>query len=179
MGSFIANTIQYRHEEDKIYIKGGSSNIVPRYNEWTFYHEKRHFLLDLISGCLKLYSKNKLATDSFAALKEIEDMHKKQFGNRQNNFQSSMPISINPYSLYQISRYKKQDKEEILKNLFDTSHISKEYIASRIEEAEATKQIFDEASMFYEKAEKHFFSRIGIAIEEKNVKESLTQLSLF
>ena len=178
MSYFIANLIQYNTEEDRIYVRGGTNNVVPRLNNFTHYPRKRYLLIDLISGSLDLRCSNKLAKKCKDSLRYIKLMHKNQFGTRQETFQNGEWQSINPYSLYMISRYSQWNKKETLKNTFDLTHISEDREEQKLEEARAIQEIWDEAIEFYIKVEKYFYDYIGIPLSnpqpEKQLKLKLT-----
>jgi hypothetical protein len=164
MSYFIANLIKYEEKEDKIYVRGGSNNVVPRSNCLDFYHDKRDLLKDLISGGLDLRSTNKLAEKCKQGKEIIKQRHKKVFGKRQELFQGGVNSSINPFSLYMISSYPSWDKEETLKNMYDTKHTSENFKQRKIEEAIATESIWEEAVSFYKEQEKEFFKFINIPL---------------
>lgn len=161
MSYFIANTIKLNSEDNKFHIKGGCNNIVPRYNEWTNYDKKEYLLLDLISGSLKLNSTNTLAKKCKEAITIIESNWQKQFGERNEVFGEC--ISINPYSLFMLSRYKKENKEKDLISKFDLSRISEDYKAKCLKEAEAIRDVYDEGEKFFSEQTDIFFNHIGIS----------------
>jgi hypothetical protein len=161
MSYFIANTIKFNSEDNKIYIKGGCNNIVPRYNEWTHYDKKENLLIDLISGSLKLNSKNTLAKKCKEAITIIESNWHKQFSERNEIFGEHLPI--NPYSLFMISQYKKEYKEKYLKSAFDLSRISENYKERHLREAESIKDVYDEGEKFFNEQIDIFFNHIGIS----------------
>lgn len=157
MGSFIANSIKI--QDSVIYVKGGSSNIVPRDNDWTHYEEQRYLLIDLISGCLELNSTSQLSKKCHEAVGIIKERWQIKFGQRNKDFGGC--LSINPYSLYSISRYTKAHKEEVLKNCFDNSHIEDSYKEVRIREAKATQEVYDEGEAFFSEQSTFFIDYIS------------------
>lgn len=163
MSTFIANTLNYNVEEDRIYVRGGSSNIIPRPNNWDYYQDKKYLLVDLISGGLDLRCKNKLSLSCLSAIEDIKKMHRDQFGQRQKALGGCE--SINAYSLYMIKSYANWNKEETIKNTRENiSMFIDSYQKERIKEAEIMEEIWEEAVEFYKKAESYFFNKIGINI---------------
>jgi len=163
MSYFIANTLNYNVEEDKIYVRGGSNNVVPRSNNWDYYSDKKDLLVDLISGGLDLRCSNKLSLACLSAIEDIKKMHRDQFGQRQKELGGTE--CINAYSLYMIKGYARWDKEETIKNTRENiSMFIDSYQKERIKEAEIMETIWDEAVEFYKKVESYFFNKIGINI---------------
>jgi hypothetical protein len=160
MSHFIANLLQYNEKEQKFYVRGGSNNVVPRSNNFTHYEDKEFLLMDLISGCLKLNCQNSLSTKVKEAVKKITTNWESQFKERNENFGGC--LSINPYSLYSITGYYSNDKEETLKWKFDVSRISEAYKKECLQEAEAIKEVWDEGKEFFKEQVNLFFNLINI-----------------
>ena len=161
MSSFIATVLKFNKDENKFYLRGGSSNVVPRSNNWTHYESKEFLILDLISGCLDLRCSNKLSIACKEAIAKIEQNWESKFGKRNIEFGGS--LSINPYSLYYISNYSTWNKEETLKNKYDfLPYISAEYKLTYIEEVKAIEEVWDEAVIFFNSQIQFFFNHINI-----------------
>jgi hypothetical protein len=160
MSHFIANLLQYNEKENRFYVRGGSNNVVPRSNNFTHYEDNVFLLIDLISGGLKLNCQNSLSKKVKEAVKEIETNWAKQFKERNEKFGGC--LSINPYSLYSITGYYRNDKEETLKYKFDVSRISEAYKKECLQEAEAIKEVWEEGKGFFKEQLNLFFNLINI-----------------
>jgi|688.fasta_scaffold19419_16 hypothetical protein len=158
MSYFIANSISYNKEENRIYVKGGSNNVVPRCNSWTHYEENKYLLKDLISGGLDLRSNCTFAQKCKDAVEIIKKRWHNQFGKRNEEFGGS--LSINPYSLFMISNYSQWHKEETIKNSYNLEGISEHWKEEKLREAKATETVFDEAVKFYQEQENYFLEKI-------------------
>jgi hypothetical protein len=174
MSYFIANSIKYNQELDRIEVKGGSNNVVPRYNDWTHYENKDGLLRDLISGSIELKSISKLAKLCLNSVSKIKILHQQQFGSRQNKYPYPNK-SINPYSLFMISNYSYWNKEKTLINTRDLSYIGKKYHQEKLDEADAMEQVWDEANQFWNDILTIFFNDIQIPRQ----KAEVTQTQLF
>lgn len=161
MSYFIANLLQFNEKENRFYVRGGSNNVVPRDNSFTHYENKEFLLLDLISGGLQLNCTNSLSKKAKEAVEKIKRNWQKQFGERNIEFGGT--LSINPYSLYYISKYSTWDKEETVKNSYDLSYTSEEYKSQKLKEARAIENVWDEAILFFNEQINLFFNEIKIS----------------
>lgn len=180
MSYFIITAIKYNPEDKKIHLSGYPNNVRPHIPKPATYKDNKDLLKDLISGSAQLKAKSQFAQKISGALSIIEQHHKQQFGERQNNHSETLR-SINPFSLFQISNYDLSSKKENINKMKDISRLSKDYIDERLKDAKATEEVYDEACIFYNKMETMFFETIGVPIHSDVPipTNQANQLSLF
>jgi hypothetical protein len=123
MSYFVANSLTINKEFTKFKVKGGSNNLVPRYNEWTGWIDIEHLLDEVCSGNIQFGESfdNKLLTIQTLAF----EYKAKWGGNWDENtdmYHSFRKDPI-PVELQNLNKEFLRDLKEKLKG-----HTKKEYI---------------------------------------------------
>lgn len=158
MSYFIATAIKV--VDGVIHIKGGSTNVRPRTNEWSTYKDPNNLLKNLICAGLDIRSNSNYAKRVLTAFESVKTKWQERFGERNRNFDGVR--HINPYSLYQISSYGEWDnKEQRFKDLYaNIEYCTESYREQALKDVQATEVVFEEAVAFYNEQESYFLNFI-------------------